>query len=585
LFADPRLPPELIASAVDQMLAARSEIATVVPEQTEILFQALANETRSANAAGEVAAREAALAALTDHFWVQLRRGGAWIDLDPDAASVGPNAAAETFDPEALPDDLRHAVTVRVILELQDSGGRREEQLLDHAWFTADRPAEAFVLSHAFAGLEAVDQLLGAADIRDRALALIDGETAWTPMLRNADTLVVDRLFTRDGVVREANLAVFAGAGAAMGGLFADAANLLGGGEEKPAETAIPTAEWVEIEVRVPGAEPRVERRTIFDLVGPAARASGTVVEIGPDLLRERALRLAGPTDIFVFAAGISDVTLERAATNAVVALADGIRGIAGTETVPPIGEVPEPPRVPVVLMQYANERLADGANPPIAAPNVVLMHDRFDWDGTAVTRGIEFDIGLNIVAADFVEALRQGIADTVIEHAVVAGDGGTANAAAIHLDDIAAGRNWTLVTPDNLEARGGGNDFLARLRADLEAGYLVVAPTAAAGEPGLAWWRIDPATGIALGMMLSGGGATFVEAALQFVEGAATAGCFVGIAMGIARIMGTPTSMRKAAALCMLAGGFGGVATGIGAGVALVGAVFILSVAAATAP
>ncbi|MGD9738892.1 MAG: hypothetical protein AB7O56_00540 [Bauldia sp.] len=584
LFADPRMPEAEVEAAVDQMLAARTRIETTVPEQTGTLVPILVAAVGGAidGAAAEV--RAAALGALADHFWVQLRRGGRWIDLDPDASIVGPQVAAETLAPDALPDELRHQVTVRLVLELQDAAGRREEQLLDYGWFTADRPAEALVLSHAFSGLEAIDQLLGAADVGDRVLGLLDAETAWTPMLRTADTLVADRLFTADGMVREANLAVFAGTGAAIGGLFADVGDLLGGGEPVAAEPAIPTAEWIEIEIRAPGAEPRTERRAIFDLVGPAARAAGTMVEIGPDQLRQRALRLAGPTDIFVFAAGASDVELERASVSAVATLADNVRSVAATEAFPPVDEVPYQPRIPLALLQYANERLAHGGGAPISAANVVLMHERFDWDGAAATRRLEFDIVFNDVAGDPEAGLAQGVADTVLEDAL-AGDESGANAAAIHLADIAAGLEWRLVTAADI---GGEGDFVARLRADVDAGFLVVAPPDFSDPARLAWWRIDPRTGNALGLMPSGGGATFAEAAFLFAEGAATAGCFVGIAMAMSRMLGVQASMRKAVGLCLLAGGVGALGLGIGAGVGGMGVIFLLSMAgaeAATAP
>jgi hypothetical protein len=85
--------------------------------------------------------------------------------------------------------------------------------------------------------------------------------------------------------------------------------------------------------------------------------------------------------------------------------------------------------------------------------------------------------------------------------------------------------------------------------------------------------------------MMPSGGGAAINEYALLAVEGAATGACFVGIGMGMARIIGVPTSLRKAAGLCLLAGGIGAAGVGIAGGVALVGSVFLLLVAAAAGP
>lgn len=581
LFDDPRLPRETIAAAIDAVAATELRLARDVPERTAAIVPVLDAAIRDIAADAEARIRANALAALADHFWVQVRRGGTWVDLDPDASVIGPQVAAETFAPAGLPDELRHAVTVRVILELQTTSGRREEALLEHSWFTADRPSGAFVLSHAFSGLAAVDQLLGAARIEDRVLTVIHAESVWTPLLRSADTLVVDRLFTAAGEIREANLDAFAGIGGAIGGLFADLSGVLGGELPPPHEPAIPTAEWIEIEVHGPGVASQAQRRVIFDLVGPAARAAGTIVEIGPDLLRDRALRLTGPTDILVFAASPSDVELARVSVAAAAAVADAMRTVAVAENFPAASLVPDLPRVPVALLAFANARSAAGS-PAVTAPNVVLMHDRFGWDDAGIARSTEIDIVFNAVGGGLTGRLVQGVADTALEAALA--DGTAANVVVIHAADIVAGRAWRPLLPADLNTVAADADLIARLRADLEAGYVVVAPADLSDPLRAGWWRIDPSTGTTLGMMPTGGGAALGEAALLIAEGAATAACFVGIGSGIAAVMGMGGSFRKGVGLCLLAAGVGAIGLGIGLGVGGMGIVAILSLAGVAA-
>ena len=60
------------------------------------------------------------------------------------------------------------------------------------------------------------------------------------------------------------------------------------------------TAAWLEYETRVPGQEPRRERRVLFDLPGPAARAAGLAAppEIDDEKRVTRNLALMRQTEI-----------------------------------------------------------------------------------------------------------------------------------------------------------------------------------------------------------------------------------------------------------------------------------------------
>ena len=563
-FVDPRVPSDLLATAVGEAIDRRVRTEQLLAERTVALLPVLLAASQTAADSADAAARAAALAADSDHYWVQVRAGTGWRDLDPDASLVGALVPAETLDPASLPDALRHSVTLRVILELQDASGRHEEQLLAHTVYPADDGVQTLTLSHLGKGLDAIEQMLGAPDLRQRTFDALDAVTAWTPMLLAGNTTIVDKLFTRDGEIRAANINAFAATGSDVGGLFAEASGALGAEAPAAQAPAVPTAEWLEIEVRVPGAEPRIERRTIFDLIGPAARASRLAVAITPDLSRQRALRLVGPTDILIAGAVPAEVAVGRASAGTVAQIADTIRAFAAMPDGTKIADVPTGPRLPLTLLRFAGKRLWESGAPALVMPNVFLMHDRFDWDATAgASRWTEFDIVFNDVAGvPFAGRVRQGLIDTILENALV-GEPQSGNAAALHAVDLAADRPWQrLAATDNEQLAALTPDARARIEADLNAGYIVVAPA----EPSAAWWRIDPRSGATLGMMSSGGGAELAESALLFAEGMSSAACFVGVGIAVVGIAdGSTGRVATGVALCAIAAGAGAAGSGLG--------------------
>lgn len=567
-FADPRFPDDQLAAAATQVVDRAARTEKLLAERTDALLPVLLAASQPAAAAADAAARTNALAALAEHFWVQVRSGTGWRDFDPDASRIGAQVPADTLDPTALPDGLRHAVTLRVILELQDTSGRREEQLLSRTVYPADDGVATLTLSHLGKGLDALEQMAGAPDLRQRVLDTIDAVSAWTPVLLAGNQTVVDKLFTRDGDVRPGNINAFAATGGQVGDLFADVGDALAAEAPVAKAPAVPTAEWLEIEVRVPGAEPRIERRTIFDLIGPAARASGALVAITPDLVRLRAMRLVGATDILIAGAVPSEIAVGRARALTVARVADNIRSFAAMPEDAALSDVPTGPRLPLTLLRFAGQRLWAAGAPALVSPNVFLMHDRFGWDAAAgASRQTEFDIVFNDVAdTPFAGQVRQGVIDTILENALV-GDPQSGNAAALHAVDLSTGRPWQrLAAGDAVQLAALSPDTRARVEADLGAGYIVVAPGSPtpAGD-GEAWWRIDPRTGATLGMMSSGGGAELAEYGL-LLEYSSSVVCFVGVGMAVRGIVdGSTGNVRKSVGLCLMAAGGGVVGSGVG--------------------
>jgi hypothetical protein len=127
-------------------------------------------------------------------------------------------------------------------------------------------------------------------------------------------------------------------------------------------------------------------------------------------------------------------------------------------------------------------------------------------------------EIGVDLGAPDaFAVCLEQGVLDTNAEGLVHTGArliGGTARA-------FAASRDWVKLTSSQDSALGSltlADDARRRIVEDLSAGYVVVAPKAPVPlEAGdfVGWWRIDPATGHALGVASNGWGQDMAERGL----------------------------------------------------------------------
>ncbi len=582
MLSDPRLPPDVVEAAATEAAERRDNIVTLVTERTDALLPILLDAVSPNADAANAAARASALSALSDHYWVQVRTGATWQDFDPDGDIVGQLEPTETLDPSELPDDRFQSVTLRLIVELQDSSGRREEQLLTWTGRPADLDGQVLTLTHAGNGMDALGQLVQAGVTGDQVMQVIDGVDAWTPILRVGGDIVIDKLFTQDGAIRDANLIAFAQTGGAAGALFAEVAGILGGSAPPATEPAVPTAEWLEIEADVPGQPAEVERRTIFDLIGPAARASGVNFDLSQEQRRVRALSLAGATDILILGATPNPIQVARTASAAIAEIADNIGGAAATPQPPNLDYFPPGPRVAFSLLQFAAERLAGHSDEAIASPNVFLMHQRFalGLDGEASLQS-EIDIVFNAISTardPFTASVRQGLVDTVLEDAIVGGTA-TGNTSALHAADLASGRSWHVLGQTEVAALAPGVQPL--IQAQMKAGFVLLAPQSA--SPQVGWWRIDPDTGTTIGITATGGGAAMVGEAFLVFEGVTTGMCFVGMALAIRAIIGDPAGgYTFGLVTCMAAGGFSLAGTGLLIGYG--GVIFILTLGAGAA-
>lgn len=592
---DAALAASLAAAAAgdyaDAFAAGLAEADAVIDRQQAAI------EDRSARLAGQLLADlggpapqggdEARLAALADHWWVQVQDGDAWIDADPSAAIVGTLVPEATLAPADLPPDLRHSVTLRVVVEFWEEGRLREETLLSHAMAPADVIDRTILLRHVPVSVTSALQLMADAgdDPVPAVLEAASDAWVWQPELAIGDETVVDRLFTTGGDVLSAgddslrSLGIDAGLFAGMqqlGSILDDEPAPQPAGPPDEANAAVRvSAEWLEIEIAVPGEAPVTQRRAVFDLIGPAARTlpEAAPPTLGPQERLQRALGLMREVDILIAgaapAASYLGQVLARDGARLLRTVAVLLRSPDGWEE----AALQPVPRIPLPLYRQAQLRFGTAPDRPwLDRPNVALAWS--GWSGTGpadLVPTLLYDIVANdvgVAAEDgFAARLAQGVRDTVVEDELAGPDGGHGTAD-LYEADSAAGRSWVRLDPAEpaaVDSLGLPADARASIAADLATGMVVLVPPAAVDGPAgmqMAWWRVDPRTGTTLGMTLAGGAAITEESFIFAQLGAQVSGCFIFLAHGISKGLG---GLAAGSAVCFAGGVTGAVAGGVG--------------------
>ena len=523
LVADPRVN----GAAWRDGAAARDAAADAADAASAVLKDKALNAL-SALVTPSLAVAEDATALLADHWWVQTNWGGGWADYDPDAAVIGAQTPAKTLAIDAVPESEQHRVTIRVAAETAaPDGALTATPVLEHTMTTAEVNGRVLLLSTQ--PLDATE--LGKTSAESAAaLAEMTSGSAWLPALVTDDA-VSQTIIRADGSRLEATLAnIERLKGTGAGGVFDRSSGGLddipGNAEEAdgtapadaPAGGAF-TAAWLEFEIAAPGETARVERRPIFDAIGPEARAAGRFTGVLTDAaLRDRALALRDVYSVVIQGGAIAPAraTLRLSASIAMARRATVAWLRAGSpEEGPEFAAEFRPPNTELTAWS-----LSRGEAAVLAGTNIALIRDSFRTDGEAVTTREVFDIVANPVGGAPAERLSAGVADTVQEHVLMGAPAGSVNTAARFAADLDSGRNWSLVAPGDqaaLDALGLAPEVAALLQRDFARGAIIVAP-AGMTLADASWWRIDPRTGETLGMTAAGG-ASFVEWATLSAE------------------------------------------------------------------
>lgn len=514
----------------------------------------------------EVAREEFAVkrrATLSDHWWVQWRDDGEWIDLDPSLPDARPgNAIAEralaTYRPETLgdlPEESIHWLTIAVVVEFWKNGEISEHTVLEQRLLPAALIGEPISLR--FVPVPPPEDIKVAQDddplARLRALAL--DQHQWLPVLTIGKHHFYKYSFTDNALINDATLPgyvqnVLAGRRLVRGmeegaeDLGRRVQGMFSGGfgqsqapesdKDRPARGNHLTGVWFDFTLNLPQGRVQTERRQVVDLLGQAVRASGQEGVQAPELTEgdrlDRAFKLMGSVDILPLVAQPSADFADHVTARGLLASRDMLRRVGFARDPGPEIDPPRfsPELALLWMLALVRGQWGDvGGRLYIDRPNLFAFHKQLRWtEREDRPRGLQAaDIVFNDVAPirlgdvdPFVQRLRQGVFDTNAEAFLMAASGTPLNTSELMARSPVQNIDWIAVT-DRGDAAWQKVDLPANVRgraaSDLVTDTLVVLPRKLVdldGRAGFAWWRIDQRTGQTLGRGELGLGQSAVE-------------------------------------------------------------------------
>jgi hypothetical protein len=514
----------------------REELGRRRVDQVPRLAQAVGKPT-------EKAVDASVIPALRDHWWVQWRDQGAWVELDPLLPETPPGRvtgqakASLTLAPKdgklLLAGRFCHEVHLRVIVERWQAGKLKEQTVLQHTLRPYQLFQDRIILHHMPLGWPADLDLLRKQEQHRLQKAVLERHE-WLPMLSIGTSHMAQASFTDTGEIHSEGLKIFAGGlEKAVQGFDPFKALPRPGTKPPPNEAGRLTAQWIDYEIRAPGRPVRTIRRQVFDLLGPAARQDKIVPEpaIGNEQRLERGLALLGETEVLLQVCRLSPDFVEHLVTAKMLAnrkvFPELLRkgdGATNKELRDLLGKyVPLPGHLhSLALLRGEFSRV--GQEMYLDRPNILSYHV-----GVRAGPGgqILLHQGLDIVANEvavrpgstidpFLVRLEQGIMDTNVEALVLGGQAAVENTAELFVPRE-PGEKW-LTIRDRLDPAWRtvqlSKDVRARIEQDLASGYVVLVPEKSLirhGHPQVGWWRVDPRAGHVLGVGAHGwGGSEF---------------------------------------------------------------------------
>lgn len=480
-------------------------LCTEVTQQVEEVLAALkagGQDRLPFKAQSDLTAR--VLAGLKDHWWIQLRQGNVWIDLDPSFpdARVGQAKGRAAGPVEAIPESLHQTVLLTLHVEEEIEGRRAQRVVLTRKFRTADLMGQKVFLTHQPDGWK------GPTEADTLASATVDALAGSDPDKCIPVLTLGERDWKGEGFYPEGSKGNARGFEVLITALT-------------PKSFAL--AEWMELEFSSPlGLEK--SRYEFFDRAGFAVRRAG-----GGEVSREP-LGLAHPAQTMLalsFSAGpitnqaafvrkpASTVTHPGRANDAYVDISgamgevlDGVAGLADRLVLPLEGGEhgrvvfsPLSPRLTILESRSAGDR---------ATLAIDLRHSR------VLPVADKARLADNRFLLQVIKGVVDGAAESLVMDILLAppqeGSSAPRTTSAARLFQEARRQR---IKTGFLTKQNGRNppagltkEAAARISADLDAGQWVVMPdqpVAHRGGKRTAWWRIDPATGETVGVTENG--------------------------------------------------------------------------------
>jgi len=532
------IPAETVEEILDRDAAKGEVFRRQALDQESRQFEFLRAELEKAGlpkAEDDAASRKELLAALAQHFWVEVKdpASGAWTDLDTafPASKPGERRAEPAEVVTKLPEDLAHRFEFRLVYVVDAGGKSTEETLLDQTVPVADTLFDPIAFSILPGDPVPSATKLESLSPQER-VGLLRKMKKFQGILRCGGRSFGSRVFDLEGNLYDVSGSGQIGAVKGLAQAGRDLGGLLGGdADERPAKSFAGLK--VVVGILRPGAAPAFQTRwllTAADTKSPEFMPPLTNWEI---LVQPCWI----PADLAAHAI-LEDTTLQLEALLEVLRAGEkGAQSVDGAlaRELPPFARN----LIPFALArQEALARIAEqlpGAVPFLGSPGVFVFSHRIvasRADGSVIGQR-RIDIVENAVTfvprdaqwvtAARAAALRQGVADSVLETSIMGScDNPQAVQSAVTLFEDARleGRRISVVGARDVEGlralKLSESDITWIAGNEPENGYLVVAE-AAPGSPA-AWWSIS-SSGACLARMSGGYGSAMTERILLFAK------------------------------------------------------------------
>jgi hypothetical protein len=530
---------EALQKSYKALLEEKERISKILRERTSEQAEALLDLVRTKLGRNTNRDTSQAVQDMKDHWWVQVEADNGWLDLDPTTMDAEPGetltSVENTWDAEALDEDMFHLLTIRIIVERWEDADIKEETVCEHDLIPSNHIGERIELRHDPLGWPKDEVLYDTETPIQNLKETVMGLKEWIPVLRIGSEDTGTKSFTAAGTVNEkpGEKPEREGGGIA-GGLM----GAFGGSRKDAEDRSMLTAEWIEFEIRSPGRSIHRTRRAIFDLLGQAKRTSSSSSEprFADGQILERNLSILGQTEILPMTCKISpEFTEFKSATemlSAMEVLLNLVKDHAtldNSDIIARLGLIsPLPgPLFNLALARFGLSRFdraiyLDSLNlfclQTFLQPNSAGGLDEFQQTDIVLS-----DVAVHPESKEdpFLIRLEQGVLETNAEVGRTTDQIGTDNTALLFAQAEIQGVDWVFI-PDAadpaLQKAQLTPETQAFIEQDLADGYAVIIPQKPIqidGKPATGWWRIDPRSGTTIGMSGRGSG----QAMSQYVR------------------------------------------------------------------
>ncbi|MBZ0113474.1 MAG: hypothetical protein K8J08_13505, partial [Thermoanaerobaculia bacterium] len=515
----------------------REEVLAQTDRQTAALIATATLER------GGTSALESALPTLGDHWWVVLTEASPSraldLSFDQGEASLTERGLAgptRIYPVEGLPASLYHTVTLSVIADQWTGTAVTSRPALSETFRVADLQLQPIELAFApSGGPQTLDELVGSESgiqpteqqVRERVLAGLEEQTAWTPLMR-----VGNELFTQSTIAADGSLSPAAGvlgAGQALGralSVFETFGESTGSATDHQL-----VGVTLEVEIRAPELS-RSHPRSLVDLRSVADRLMTDTA-----LRRQRAAGFLS-RQTFVVQTGVvpstylADRDMERLL--GLQGRLDGLAEAIEERDMERFTEELEPIRAPgASSLALAMLRLGEIA--PSGA--VALVHANVLSSFEEISLGDKADrlrLGLDIIDNEVLplnfgadaarrRSVQQGVLDTLLEDALLNSGLERINTAKQFGEDLSVEGDLAAWRSESLIVAAGSHPEVSpalAFGADDAAVQIVYSPDRLADDPlSSTFWRVDQNTGETLGYSRLGRGVTMTETVIIWVN------------------------------------------------------------------